>query len=171
MTFFLKPFTISGDLSSPGPSYPHYLLDSDTYIDIDALTKFLFGNPYRVPSYDEPVIWAACKMNFGNPEQNNAFTTPYGGFGTVFSQRSLRLMNMPLYCLKSLVPSAHERTICNKYTKKANFSYPGSTTIGEEHFFSPGDSITDVFRKYLQNPHGCQPPWGSGWLTPVRVLQ
>ena len=132
-------------------SYPDYLLvvDSDTYIDIDALTKFLFGNPYRVPSYDEPVIWAACKMNFGNPEQNNAFTTPYGGFGTVFSQRSLRLMNTPLYCLKSLVPSAHERTICNKYTKKANFSYPASTTIGEEHFFSSGDSITDVFRKYL----------------------
>ena len=67
----------------------------------------------------------------------------------MFSQRSLKLLNAPLYCSNTLVPSAHERTICNKYTKKANFSYPASTTIGEEQFFSQGDSITDVFRKYL----------------------
>ena len=132
-------------------AFPDYLIvvDSDTYLDIDELTKFLFGNPYRVPSYDEPVIWAGCKMNFGNPKHNAAFTTPYGGFGTVFSQRSLRLMNAPLYCANTLVPSALERTICNKFTHRANFSYPVSTTIGEQRFFSPGDSITDVFRKYL----------------------
>jgi len=132
-------------------AYPDYLIvvDSDTYINVEALAKFLYGNPYSVPSHDEPVIWAACKMNFGNPSQITGFTTPYGGFGTVFSRRSLRLMNTPLYCSKALVPSAHERTVCAKYFGKVNLSYPASTTIGEERFFSPGDSITDVFRKYL----------------------
>ena len=131
---------------------PDYLIivDSDTYLNMDQLTKFLFEQPYQVPSHDEPVIWAGCKMNFGNPKENVAFTTPYGGFGTMFSQRSLMLMNQPIYCSEAVVPSEYERTICNKFIQKANFSYPMSATIGEERFFSPGDTVTEVFRKYFQ---------------------
>ena len=137
-------------------TFPDYLMivDSDTYLDIDQLTKELFEQPYQVPSHDEPVIWAGCKMNFGNlkenPKENVAFTTPYGGFGTMFSKGSLMLMNKPLHCSELLAPSEYERHICNKYKQKAKFSYPASATIGEEHFFSSGDSITDVFRKYLE---------------------
>lgn len=137
--------------------------------------KGLSNDEMYVPTPDVPVIFAGCRTRA--PVGDIKWTAPFGGFGIFLSKAALEKWTHPISCYqdhKVVVSddrSEFDQAICNKYLQqkegghqgedrdhgnsvKYNESvYPFNATVGEDHFFKSGDSLNEVFYKYI---HGME---------------
>lgn len=169
---FISSFTKLVQLYDTKDSLPDYLIivDDDTYINLEHITEYLLKSPQRqaqegisdderyVPLSTTPVVFAGCRIR--SPESNIKQTMPFGGFGTFLSKGSLTRWMEPIHCEKTPSSSTEfEQAICQKYLPTSNSSsniikteedmYPSHVTIGEGQFFQSGDSLNQVFHKYI----------------------
>lgn len=176
---FISAFTKLMDLyinknNTQEEIFPDYLVivDDDTYINIEHIKNYLLSKPsVKVPPPTEPVIFSGCRVRW--PNHQVKFTFPWGGFGTFLSKGSLQRWVQPINCKFSYSNSSSnefERNICNKYLKKnsnhVNLTYPHSATIGEERYFKNGDSLNNVFSKFIRNEVVClHSDWFYGYFS------
>jgi len=164
---FVSSFTKLVQLYDTKDALPDYLIivDDDTYINLEHITEYLLKSPQRqaqegisdderyVPLPTTPVVFAGCRIR--SPANNIKQTMPFGGFGTFFSKGSLTRWMEPIRCGSS--STEFEQAICQKYLpsssstehKSEQDTYPFHVTIGEGQFFQSGDSLNQVFHRYI----------------------
>mmetsp|Transcript_10990 Transcript_10990/g.20531 ORF Transcript_10990/g.20531 Transcript_10990/m.20531 type:complete len:637 (+) Transcript_10990:302-2212(+) len=134
--------------------------------------KGISNDEIYVPTPDVPVIFAGCRTRA--PTGDIKWTSPFGGFGIFLSKAALEKWTRPIHCHEDrddvddgdAAAAEFEQAICNKYSIQQqqrqggqqeegyyNGVYPFNATIGENHFFNTGDSLNDVFYKYI---HGME---------------
>ena len=172
---FVSSFTKLVDMYTP-QTLPDYLIiaDDDTYINMEHIEEYLIRQPARleqrglnqddgiVPSHNTPVVFTGCKVRY--PTHQISFTNPFGGFGTFLSKGSLKRWTQPLYCNDTA--NDYENNICHKLLRKSEHAYP-SATVGEERYYATGDSLNDIFDKYvrLEKTFCLHSDWALGYIV------
>jgi hypothetical protein len=130
-------------------SLPNYLVivDDDTYMNMKYLMDAL---PQQYPSHESFII-TGCRMTHPKRIQ---FTFPYGGFGTILSQRAIENLMRPIHCpdynaqqhqpptnffLNATQNDLFETMAC--WRLKQNL-------FGEQRFFEDGMSVLDLMYAY-----------------------
>jgi hypothetical protein len=166
---FISSFVKLVDLYEADGVYPDYLIvaDDDTYINMENITEYLLLGPQRlkeergieddnmyIPTPISPTIFAGCRIRSGGVG-DMIWTLPFGGYGVFLSQGALKRLTQSIHCDHGAGPSTeYEQGICDKYlknyTSRQNI-YPFTATIGEEAYFQSGDSLNQVFSKYVHD--------------------
>jgi len=126
-----------------------FLVDDDTYFNMDLFTKFVKGKNNTVP-----IVYAGCAMQF-HP-RNLMWTFPWGGYGVVFSRGSIENLIHPLDCKNNL-----------SHSKMKDFELLACARIqdnllGERDLFRDGMSISDLASAISSKKDFCM---HSDWLT------
>lgn len=174
---FVSSFTKLVGMYTTVDSLPDYLIiaDDDTYFNMEHLEEYLIRQPARleergfnqdtstVPSFNAPVVFAGCKVRL--PTHQITFTSPFGGFGTFLSKGSLKRWMQPLHCNETA--TGYEKGLCNKMLHKSQHKYPVLATVGEERYYAKGDSLNDIFDKYIhKEKYFCMhSDWAFGYFA------
>jgi len=155
LRLYRKGYNIHGDSFLP----PYLIVtDDDTFVDIPLLEKKLMvgpnvGDSALIPSHMTPVVFAGCRVRHLINEVN--FTFSYGGFGQFFSRGALKRFIQPLYC-DNTSSTGFEQEACERITDSK------AVTIGENKYFEPGMSISDLMEVYTKSDDFCL---HSDWVT------
>lgn len=106
-----------------------YIIDDDTYINVDLLTKDLL-HFYPV---NQSFAVAGCNMNF---LKSSGITFPDGGFGTFLTKAAIQRLLQPIYCDGR---DEHSTMACWRLNINA---------LGEKQFFTEGMSVADLMQTY-----------------------
>ena len=159
---FATSFTRLLEAYATPDQLPDYLIlaDDDTYVNIDTIVKTMIIEPKEhqakgldqeqswFPTQDVPVVAAGCRVRL--PDNMGTITFPFGGYGTFFSNGSLKRLIHPLNC-DGINSAEFEEGFCTKLLQKDKSTYPMNGLIGEQYFFKPGDSLNQVLYKYSKN--------------------
>ena len=143
-----------------GIDLPDYLVfgDDDTYINLEMVENQLLRTPQQVvrdnnvtaedelamvyPTQNTPVVWAGCRVRY--PTHILQDTSPYGGFGVLFSRAAIERFIQPLYCNDD--STGFEWEACEHWTPAYH-----EVSIGDSQFFEPGMSVSDLMGSYVRN--------------------
>ena len=121
------------------------LVDDDTSVDIEKVKHQMLQN-----SSGDPFVGAACLFDRGYP-----FQVSFGGFGTFFNKASLLRLLQPIYCDEGR-DDANVQSICLILHQNR---------IGELAVFRDGDSIFDLFYKFIAFTKFCMhSDWVIGYM-------
>ena len=113
-----------------------FIIDDDTYINMDALLDMLLKNF----SYETPQVVAGCNFVFLHKE---AMTFPYGGFGSYISRVSIQRLIKPINCTDTFnrgqLGDPFSRLTCWRIHQNI---------MGEKQFFTDGMSVSDLMYKF-----------------------
>jgi len=157
-------------------SLPDYLIfgDDDTYVNMEIMEKELLRNPGKrveeqnlsledqlsiaYPTQNIPVVWAGCR--FRRYKKQVEDSSPYGGFGLMFSKAAIERMIQPLYCNETSI--GFEWEACQHWTQMYSHTW-----IGEQEYFKPGMSISDLMSSYTTNlqPFCLHSDWATGYFV------
>jgi hypothetical protein len=117
---------------------PRYLfiIDDDTYINMESLTDMLNNFPY-----DTPHLVAGCNFVFMRKQD---MTFPYGGFGSFITRASIQRLLQPIYC-KYLTSDGRQRS--DPFNRLTCWRL-NENLMGEKQFFTEGMSVLDLMYKY-----------------------
>jgi hypothetical protein len=109
-----------------------FIIDDDTYINMDSLTDMLLKNF----SYEVPQVVAGCNFVFLRKE---SMTFPYGGFGSFISRASIQRLLQPINCTdtyaRGQLSDPFSRLTCWRINQN---------NMGEKQFFTDGMSVSDL---------------------------
>jgi len=159
----------------PIPDYL-FLLDADTYLNLDKIMGSDKNDGFlpQIHMPDEPSSIAGCLIRERVKELN--FTFPWGGFGTIFTKKSIERFVYPIqnctlhgenndgsiYALgdtdelldpetKISLKTMHHRQLTDDEFNRLVCSRLREDRIGEAHLFQKGMSVADLMYRYVTN--------------------